>query len=136
VNEKIAKLVSQLGLKPGAPIDYLKEVERKLRVSLPLEYVDFIIKSNGAEGCVGPSSYLMLWPIEEIVSLNEAYEVDKFAPGLVLFGSDGGDMAYAFDTRPRAMPIVAVPFIGMDIKEAKLCAYTFIKFLEYLYNQD
>jgi hypothetical protein len=136
MNDQITKLTNQLTLRPGAPIALLREVERTFGISFPSQYVDFMTKSNGAEGFVGLNSYLMLWPVEEIVSLNKGYPVHKFAPGLVLFGSDGGGMAYAFDARSRTMPIVTIPFIGLDIKEAKLCGYTFVEFLEYLYNQD
>jgi hypothetical protein len=136
MNDQITRLMNQLSFRPGAPIALLREVERALGISFPPQYVDFMTKSDGAEGFVGLNSYLMLWPVEEIVSLNEAYKVQTFAPGLTLFGSDGGDMAYAFDARSRAMPIVTVPFVGMDVKEARLCGHTFVEFLEYLYNQD
>lgn len=134
MNEKITKLTSKLNLKPGAPKELLKKIELELGISLPLQYVEFMRRSNGAEGDVG-NSYLTLWPVEEIIPLNKAYAVEEFAPGLLLIGSDGGDIAYAFDTRLKSMPIVKVPFIGMDLREVKLCGATLIEFLENLYDQ-
>ena len=93
----------------------------------------FILTSNGGEGWVGENSYLSLWKIDEIVSLNEAYEVSEFAPGLILFGSDGGLNAYAFDSRNESN-IVEVPFIGMDLMEVKNCGRNFVEFLKYLHK--
>jgi hypothetical protein len=130
------KVTDQLILKPGASIALLREIERTLGVSFPAQYVEFMTGSNGAEGFVGPNSYLMLWPVEEIASLNQTYEVHRFAPGLTLFGSDGGGTAYAFDTRSRTMPIFEMPFVGMNLKDVRMCGHTFVEFLEHLYDQD
>ncbi len=60
---------------------------------------------------------------------NEVYCVREFAPGLVLFGSNGGDTAYGFDTRREGLPIVDVPFIGMGFEEATLIGRSFVEFL-------
>jgi hypothetical protein len=53
---------------------------------------------------------------------------------LLLFGSDGGGQAFAFDTRSAANPIVCVPFVGMELKEALPIASSFTGFLEELFN--
>jgi hypothetical protein len=62
--------------------------------------------------------------------------VNDFAKGLVLFGSDGGDKAHAFDTRTNELNIVTVPFIGMDLEEVNTCSNTFNGFLQYLLNAN
>ena len=135
MDETVIELTRGLDLNPGASENLLKKVELQLGVSLPPEYVDFVKYSNGAEGIIGENSYLVLWPMEEIDLLNEAYAVSEFAPGLLLFGSDGGGAGYAFDTRSETMPIVEVPFIGMNLDNTKLCGQTFIEFLKYLHSQ-
>jgi hypothetical protein len=135
MDEGIDLLTRELDLNPGAPKELLEKVQSDLKVRLPIQYVDFLLRSNGAEGNVG-NSYLMLFPIEEIASINQANAVDEFAPGLLLFGSNGGGTAYAFDTRSSAMPIVEVPFIGMDLKETKPCGQTFVEFLRHLHEQN
>lgn len=135
MNDRILELTSMLDFNPGASEEVLRDIESKLGVSFPAQFADFLLKSNGVEGSIGNNSYLVLWPIEEMISLNDAYAVNEFAPGLLLIGSDGGGVAYAFDTRVETMPIVAVPFVGMDLNEAVLCGRTFVEFLEYLYNQ-
>jgi hypothetical protein len=74
----------------------------------------------------------MLWAAEELGRLNKAYEVQTYAPGLVLFGSDGGGEAYGFDLRGDARTIVEVPFVGMDWKLANTISQSFGGFLESL----
>ena len=131
---RIDDLIAKMKLQSGASSEQLCGVELKLGVVFPHEYKNFMLRSNGAEGDIG-NSYLALWSIEEIIPLNESYAVNEFAPGLLIFGSDGDGTAYAFDTRSESMPIVAVEFIGMNLNEVVLCGRTFHGFLEFLYNK-
>jgi hypothetical protein len=50
------------------------------------DYVDFMLTSNGGEGLIG-GSYVVLWPIEDLLERNADYRAAEFAPGLLLFGS-------------------------------------------------
>ena len=84
---------------------------------LPQFYIDFLMNHNGGEGFVG-NNYLVLWQAEDIVRYNEEYEVSKYAPGILFFGSNGGGEGYAFDCRKAYRPIVRVPFIGMSLNDA------------------
>lgn len=132
MEEAIKKLVRRLHLNPGAREDVINSLVRSLHISLPKQYVDFMRFSNGAEGEIGASNYLVIWPAEEVVELNEGYAVSEFAPGLVLFGGDGGDTGYAFDVRFNEMPIVKLPLVGMDIKLIEPLGENFKEFLEAL----
>ena len=49
-----------------------------------------------------------------------------------VFGLDGGGEGFAFDLRVPERPVIAVPFIGMDLADATPVAETFDGFLEYL----
>ena len=133
VAERLLELIAQLELGQGISSTSIQDVQSKLGLRLPGDYVNFILSFNGGEGFVG-NSYLVLWPIEEIIPMNEACQVQKFAPGLLLFGSDGGGEAYAFDTRSDSMSVVKVSFVGMSLAEAEVIARTFTDFLEYLHN--
>ena len=66
--------------------------------------------------------------------MNKAYEVAEYAPGLLLFGSDGGGEAFAFDTRSATKPIVSVPFVGMELTVTRRLASNFTEFLEELFE--
>jgi hypothetical protein len=125
----------ELELNPPVEENKVRKVEIVLGVTFPSDYIKFISFSNGAEGSIG-ENYLILWSIEDIIELNEAYGVKDFAKGLVLFGSNGSDTAYAFDTRTNETLIVTVPFIGMDLEEVTTCSNTFNDFLQYLLNTN
>lgn len=133
MDEDIKKLTAGMDVNPPAADELLNDVETKLNISFPEQYKKFMLVSNGAEGIVGQNSYLAIWPIEQIVQLNEEYAINKFTPGLVYFGSDGGGMAYAFDYRLEDSPIIEFPFESIKIEDAKFCGKTFVEFLKNLY---
>jgi hypothetical protein len=112
----------------------IKKVEDQLSNKFPQEYYDFLLARNGGEGSVG-HSYLVLWKVDEIIELNEAYGVKEFAPGLLIIGSDGGDTAYCIDMRSEIKPFVQVPFIGMDLSEVQICSKKFEGFIDFLYKE-
>ena len=63
--------MANMRLRPPAPLDLVRAVERSVGVRFPDDYVDFMAESNGAEGPLGDwLAYLDLWPIEEIESRN------------------------------------------------------------------
>jgi hypothetical protein len=82
------------------------------------------------EGFIGTDSYVIIWPIEKLAEMNKAYEVSINAPGLLLFGSDGGGEALAFDMRSSSYEVVSVPFVGMDRNTIQFIAPTFAEMLK------
>ena len=100
-----------------------------LGMDLPEDYLSFMMKGNGGEGWIG-EKYLMLWPIEELLAYHQAYQMSKYAPGFLLFGSNGGLEAFAFDTRIAPVRIVSIPFIGFTPSEAIDLGTSFSHFLE------
>lgn len=111
-------------LNTGAPEDVINSAVVSLGRLLPPDYVQFLREHDGGEGFIG-DNYLILWKAEELNPFNREYEVEQYAPGILLFGSDGGGEGYGFDTRDAAMPIVRVPFIGMDLSYATVVASSF-----------
>jgi SMI1 / KNR4 family (SUKH-1) len=101
---------------------------------LPDSYARFLQQMNGGEGFIG-NAYVILRRIEQLIEMNKAHEVAEWAPGLLLFGSDGGGEAFAFDTRSEAKPIVSVPFIGMDLGRVLPAASGFESFFEQLFDR-
>jgi hypothetical protein len=78
------------------------------------------------------NNYLEISKAEYIVSLNEVYSVKLYAPGLILFGTDGGGEGYGFDYREIDPIVVDIPFVGMDWKYARKRGKTFLDFLQNL----
>jgi hypothetical protein len=130
--EQFKELITTLDMNPGAAEFSLDNLMAEFGAKFPDQYLDFMRSSNGAEGPIGEKSYVAIWPIEEIKVLNKEYAVDEFAPGLILFAGDGGDTAYAFDTRYETMPIVEISLSNMNLEHVKRCGSDFKGFLEYL----
>jgi hypothetical protein len=82
----------RLNLRAPASQKALRDL-RKAR-HIPDDYVDFLSKSNGADGFIGTVP-LILFGAEEIHPINIAAAIDEFAPGLIIFASDGGGISYA-----------------------------------------
>lgn len=136
MNENIKKLIEKMELNHPATKEGLNVAELESGIKFPAQYVDFISEFNGAEGNVGENSYLAIWPIEDIAQYNADYEVEKYTPSLVYFGSDGGGEAFAFDKSTSEAQIVMIPFTSIHIEDAILCGNTFNEFLQYLYDAE
>lgn len=109
----------------------IRALTESASITLPDIYLAFLRNSNGAEGDIGiEPGYVVFWRAEEVVANNVGYRVAEFAPGLFGFGSNGGGELLAFDTRGSLpWPIVMIPMIPMDAKEAVQIAPDFISFL-------
>lgn len=132
---KIKKFFNQMNLNMPISDRDFDNIQLNLKIKFPKEYVDFMKEYNGGEGQIG-KSYLAIWPIDQIAQLNDAYAVKEFTPSLVYFGSDGAEIAYAFNYNSENISIVEFPFESIDIKDAKYCGSTFIEFLNYLHDHD
>jgi hypothetical protein len=127
------RLLAKFNGNPPLKTGVIRQFETESGFRLPDDYARFFQQRNGGEGFVG-NAYVILWRVEELLEMNKAYQVAEYAPGLFLFGSDGGGEAFAFDTRSDASPIVAVPFVGMELKLARPVAQSFEAFLEELFK--
>src|SRR5258707_13996145 len=117
-------LLSKFSMNPPADQAAVKAAETESAVCFPSEYREFLGLTNGGVGLIGSGGYATLWRVEELCRFNKEYEVDKYAPGLFFFGSDGGGEAFAFDLRTPHLAIVQVPFIGMSLADANVVAAT------------
>lgn len=122
-------LLKQMELAEPASQDRIEAVQQQVGFHFPQDYQDFLLFSNGAEGPIGDKGYMQLWALEDLEEFNLGYAVQEFAPGIFLFGSDGGGEAFGFDLRDPAMPIIRIPFIPMSIDLMVQMAPTFIRFL-------
>lgn len=95
-------------------------------VILPADYLQFLRTQNGGEGTL-EDGYIILWKSEELIPFNLKYEVKQHAPGVFLFGSNGGGEGYGFDSLAE-MKVVQVPFVGMDRRHIEVLAPTFTDF--------
>lgn len=127
------RLLAKFNANPPVEASSIRQFEGETGLRLPEDYAQFLQQADGGEGFVG-DAYVIFWRLGELLEMNSAYQVDKYAPGLFLFGSDGGGEAFAFDMRDETKPIVSVPFIGMELKVAQPFGSNFKAFLEELYK--
>jgi hypothetical protein len=107
-----------------------KEVElflKEIDFNLPTGFLEFFKEANGAELST-QEDFILLWPLTDMVQLNREYNVEEYAPGFFVFGSNGGDTAYAIQRNTGN--IFELPFIGMSKEEAKLKSKNFAEFIE------
>jgi hypothetical protein len=109
--------------------------EATLGLTLPHDYVKFLRIADGGEGFIGEHAYVIFWGAGQLAEMNQGYHVQEYAPGLLLFGSDGGGEAYGFDTRQTPWIVGQVPFVGMAREEFWKMASSFLEFLGHLYTK-
>jgi len=109
-----------VGFRRNAPstLTALASLETTLGVSLPLNYKELLLWSDGGEGEVG-DLYLSMWTVEQVVELNALYSITKrMGYGFVGIGTDGGDYCFALDLR-RGERFVVVPLGALAEDEVK-----------------
>ena len=111
----------------------IETAEKFFNLKLPTDYKEFLQFTNGLEGETA-DSYLVLWSAEELVELNQAYNVKEFVSNIILIGSDGAEDAFGFDT--TNMTIVKLPFIGMGHIANEKLSDTFGDFLSSQIKQE
>lgn len=122
----LEKLTNSFDTVSPATPSAIETAEKFFNLTLPTDYKEFLQFSNGLEGET-TDSYLVLWSSEELVELNQAYHVKEFISDIIIFGSDGAEEAFGFDT--TNMSIVKLPFIGMGHIPNEKLSDTFSDFL-------
>lgn len=130
-----SKILAEFSGNPPADGAAIHRFEVEVGFRLPDEYKEFLAIANGGEGFIR-EAYMMLWRVEELAELNKAYQVAEYAPDLLVFGSNGGGEAFAFDRRSDPMAVVAVPFVGMEIGLANVVGANFSEFIPASFLHD
>lgn len=76
-------------------------------VLLPEDYLAFIKKHNGGEGDIG-GTYLVLFPLEELQTVNDNYATTEVLEGCVIIGGDGGGELYGVTEDGRYFNVPAI----------------------------
>lgn len=84
-----------------------EEITQINGVRLPQSYIEFIREHNGGEGDIG-ETWLCLYPIEELQEINDDYEIDKFLPGHIIIGSNGGDELYGINSEGQFFNVPSI----------------------------
>jgi hypothetical protein len=122
---------------PATP-ESIEKLVAETWIELPEAYLALLRYSNGGEGKLAiEPGWFQLWSIEEVVSLNKAYEVKENIPGFFGFGSNGGGELLAFDTRGgKPWKIAMIPFVPMTAEEALIIANDFEGFIKAMGREE
>lgn len=97
------------------PVQNVIEFFRSNGYGVSDDLAEFYSKYNGGHGDVGDDVYMEVWNLNEIMELNKMYSVSENIDNVLIFGSDGADMALGYDYKENKYLIV--PFIGMGFLE-------------------
>jgi hypothetical protein len=116
------------GLKRNVPASDLEiaAFERGFGHRLPEDYRAFLRLANGAEGFVG-DAYVALYELDHILERHRMSDESEY----LVFGSNGGGEAFAFDCSRTRPPVVLMPFIGGS-EHISYREWTFTQFMESL----
>jgi hypothetical protein len=91
----------------------IEAAERRLgpSVRLPDDHREWLMTMNGVEGWFG-DVFVMLYTLDEIVSVTEAAEAEERLPDFVAVGSDGSREIIAYDFRRSPPPLVMVDMVA------------------------
>ena len=108
----------------------LKELLSICQFTLPNDYVQLIRSINGAEGELSISpGWFQLWPVEEILHLNQSYAVAEFHSAYFGFGSSGGGVMFAFKVvATESSTVFGVPLDSIDPNDILIVAKDFLTF--------
>jgi SMI1 / KNR4 family (SUKH-1) len=103
----------------AASEDKIAEVERHFCVRLPDDYRRFLLTHGSMSQFLPPSnSYLSLYPIDEVIPINEAGEIQGRFPGAIVIGGDGSREMLTYDFRHDQAPLVLLDITAEDWSEA------------------
>jgi hypothetical protein len=129
---RITEILANCEKRPPATRAQIDDLAKAAGIQLPADYVEFLMYSNGAEGFVGEEdmNYLALWPVED-VRLHSARDYALF---IVFIGSNGGGEGYGYDRRSSDLPIVNLPFIGVESEPPRVLGRSLLEFLQRLHD--
>ncbi len=102
-------------------------------LALPTSYLEFLDLVGPGEGFIG-HEYLRLFAVEQLTWVNQAYAVEAYLPGHLLFGSNGCGEAYVFAQATTQRRVLKIPFVPLDMEYADGEWDSFDEFLFFLVN--
>lgn len=97
--------------------DDIEKLLSEINFIAPEPFVNFLKNVNSTQISIN-DDYIILWSLKDMARLNKEYMVEEYAPEFFIFGSNGGDEAYAIEKSTGY--IYQIPFIGMNKKDAIL----------------
>lgn len=128
--EKIRSILGRGVFAPSGPFFELCAPPEELFANvLPRDYLDLVTEIEGREGFIG-TAYIRFYRYQELIGLNQAFQIATYNPELFIFASDGHGEAYAFCI--RGSQVVKIPLIPIPTDQAEVVADSFAGFVRTL----
>ena len=134
--EAYLEKMKTMDLEKPAELSVLQRIEKDFRLSLPKDYIQFMLLHNGGDGAVGKYGYLAVFGTDEIVEFYQEAGIGDALPSFFFFASDRSGYLYAYDYRDSDIKIVEVPDDISEMNEIKTVASSFGEFIDYIYDID
>ena len=123
---------------PPAAEDDIAALVSSCPVPLPSEYLTLLQLSDGGDALLsGYPTYVRIWSARTAIEYNRDYEVQRWLPGFIGFGDNGGPDMVGFDTRSgQPYRVCAIPFAPMEWEAAMGDVSDFTAFIRQLLPRE
>jgi hypothetical protein len=92
----------------------IEEIENKINFKLPEDYKFYLLNYLGNESFLG-SEYVILWDLNELVEMNNDYQITDNLTNTIGIGGNGSSEFIAIEfTKNNEYRIVLSPFIDLN----------------------
>lgn len=95
---------------------------------LPKDYLDYMNNNLNENEIYSDTGFIELFPLNELTEINNDYETEIYVPNFITIGTNGGGAGMFINKKNNN--IYAIPFIGMEEKDAIFLADSFSNFIE------
>jgi hypothetical protein len=97
----------------------IEEIERRLEVRLPNDYSRFLLTRGSMNERISPANCsLQIYPVDDVIPINEAGEIQDRFPGALVIGGDGSREMLAYDFRQSESSLVLLDITAEDWSDA------------------
>jgi hypothetical protein len=103
----------------AASEDQIAEIECRFGVRLPDDYRRFLLTRGSMSEFLPPAdSYVQIGPIDDVIPVNKAGDIQRRFPGALVIGSDGSREMLAYDFRQCQSRLVLLDLTAQDWSDA------------------